>query len=72
MEGAEPLEVLGNGRVTGLRYRRPDGRVAEIGTDFVFIGTGERPDLSMYAPLGLKTDQDGFVVADAHILLVLA
>jgi 2-oxopropyl-CoM reductase (carboxylating) len=67
VEGAEPLEVLGNGRVTGVRYRRPDGQVAEIGTDFVFIGTGERPDLSMYAPLGLKTDQDGFVVADTHM-----
>jgi len=67
VEGAEPLEVLGNGRVTGVRFRRPDGTVAEIGTDFVFIGTGERPDLSMYAPLGLKTDQDGFVVADTRM-----
>jgi 2-oxopropyl-CoM reductase (carboxylating) len=67
IEGAEPLEVLGNGRVTGVRYLRPDGQVAEIGTDFVFIGTGERPDLSMYAPLGLATDQNGFVVADAHM-----
>ena len=67
VEGAEPLEVLGNGRVTGVRYLRPDGRAAEIGTDFVFIGTGERPDLSMYAPLGLSTDENGFVVADTHM-----
>ena len=67
VEGAEPLEVLGNGRVTGVRYRRADGEVAEIGTDFVFIGTGERPDLGMYARLGLKTDEHGFVVADTHM-----
>ncbi|HEV2931654.1 MAG TPA: FAD-dependent oxidoreductase [Streptosporangiaceae bacterium] len=67
IEGAEPLEVLGNGRVTGVRYLRSDGRAAEIDTDFVFIGTGERPDLSMYAPLGLATDENGFVVADTHM-----
>ena len=53
VEGAEPLEVLGNGRVTGVRYRAAGGEIGEIATDFVFIGTGERPDLSMYAPLGL-------------------
>jgi 2-oxopropyl-CoM reductase (carboxylating) len=68
VEGAEPLAVLGNGRVTGVRYRGPGGQVKEIGTDFVFIGTGERPDLSMYTPLGLKTDDNGFVVADTHML----
>ena len=53
VEGAEVLEVLGDGRVTGVRYRTPQGGVAEIDTDFVFIGTGERPDLGMYEPLGL-------------------
>jgi dihydrolipoamide dehydrogenase len=67
VEGAEPLEVLGNGRVTGVRYRTAGGEIAEIATDFVFIGTGERPDLSMYAPLGLETDDRGFVVADTHM-----
>jgi 2-oxopropyl-CoM reductase (carboxylating) len=67
VEGAEPLEVLGNGKVTGVRYLRPGGEVAEISTDFVFVGTGERPDLSMYATLGLATDEAGFVVADARM-----
>ena len=43
VEGAELLEVLGNGKVTGVRYRTPGGEVREIDTDFVFIGTGERP-----------------------------
>jgi len=63
--GAELLEVLGNGRVTGVRYRAPGGQVRQIDTDFVFIGTGERPDLSMYAPLGLATDERGFDAAVA-------
>ncbi|HEY1920908.1 MAG TPA: NAD(P)/FAD-dependent oxidoreductase [Streptosporangiaceae bacterium] len=63
--GSELLEVLGDTHVTGVRYRRPDGTEATIETDFLFIGTGERPDLSMYSALGLKTDDRGFVVADA-------
>ncbi len=65
--GAELLEVLGNGRVTGVRYQLPGGEVRQIDTDFVFVGTGERPDLGMYAPLGLATDERGFVIADTHM-----
>jgi dihydrolipoamide dehydrogenase len=67
VEGAELLEVLGNGKVTGVRYRAPGGEARQIDTDFVFIGTGERPDLSMYAPLGLATDERGFVITDTHM-----
>lgn len=63
--GTELTEVLGDGRVTGVRYRTPGGEIRQIDTDFLFVGTGERPDLSMYAPLGLQTDERGFVVADA-------
>ena len=54
-------------RVTGVRYRTAGGEARQIDTDFVFIGTGERPDLSMYAPLGLATDERGFVIADTHM-----
>lgn len=65
VEGAEPLAVLGDGRVTGVRYRSPAGGVVDIATDFVFVGTGERPQLGRYDRLGLKVDDRGFVVADA-------
>jgi len=65
--GAELLEVLGNGKVTGVRCRVPGGQIRQIDTDFVFVGTGERPDLTMYAPLGLATGERGFVVADTHM-----
>jgi dihydrolipoamide dehydrogenase len=63
--GTELVEVLGDGRVTGVRYRTAEGDIQQIDTDFLFVGTGERPDLSMYEPLGLKVDERGFVVADA-------
>ena len=65
LAGTELTEVLGDGRVTGVRYRTPGGEIRQIDTDFLFVGTGERPDLSMYAPLGLQTNERGFVVADA-------
>jgi 2-oxopropyl-CoM reductase (carboxylating) len=65
LAGTELVEVLGDGRVAGVRYRTPGGEIRQIDTDFLFVGTGERPDLSMYAPLGLATDERGFVVADA-------
>src|ERR1700745_3626025 len=52
LAGTELIEVLGDGRVSGVRYRTPGGEIRQIDTDFLFVGTGERPDLSMYAPLG--------------------
>jgi 2-oxopropyl-CoM reductase (carboxylating) len=64
LAGTELTEVLGDGRVTGVRYRTPGGEIRQIDTDFLFVGTGERPDLSMYHTLGLATDERGFVVAD--------
>ena len=67
IEGAEPIEVLGNGKVSGVTYQAADGQVRQIDTDFVFVGTGERPNLDMYAPLGLDIDERGFVVADARM-----
>jgi dihydrolipoamide dehydrogenase len=65
--GSKVALEYGSFRVTGVRYRLPGGEVRQIDTDFVFVGTGERPDLSMYAPLGLATDERGFVIADTHM-----
>jgi pyruvate/2-oxoglutarate dehydrogenase complex dihydrolipoamide dehydrogenase (E3) component len=63
-EGVEPVEILGDGSVTGVRYRTADGQIKQIATDFVFMATGERPDLKMYDALGLDVDDRGFVIAD--------
>ncbi len=65
LEGVEPLEVLGEGRATGVRYRGADGEIVDLPTDFVFVGTGERPDLKRLDALGLDTDERGFVRANA-------
>jgi dihydrolipoamide dehydrogenase len=67
-EGAEPLEVVGNGRVTGVRVRFADGSESTIEADFVFIGTGERPDTKPYVDaLGVAVDERGFVTVDARM-----
>jgi 2-oxopropyl-CoM reductase (carboxylating) len=64
VSGVEPVAILGTDRATGVRYRTADGRTVDVETDFVFVGTGERPDLTPYAALGLATDERGFVVTD--------
>jgi pyruvate/2-oxoglutarate dehydrogenase complex dihydrolipoamide dehydrogenase (E3) component len=63
-EGCEPLEILGDSTVTGVRYRNAAGKTVELATDFVFMATGERPNLKMYDALGLDVDDRGFVIAD--------
>ena len=65
IEGAEPLEVLGDGRTAGVRYRTAAGETVDLATDFVFVGTGERPDLKLYDALGLDIDERGFIRADS-------
>ena len=70
VEGAEPAEILGNGRVTGVVYRNADGNDVTIETDFVFIATGERPTQASQAfidLLGLETDDRGFVVVNKRM-----
>jgi dihydrolipoamide dehydrogenase len=65
LEGAAPLEVLGNGKVTGVRVRLADGSERTLDTDFVFIGTGERPDTRPYVDaLGVDVDDRGFITVD--------
>jgi dihydrolipoamide dehydrogenase len=70
IEGAEPAEILGNGRATGVAYRAPDGRDVTIETDFVFIATGERPTANTNAfieSLGVELDDRGFVVVNKRM-----
>jgi thioredoxin reductase len=58
LEGAEPIEVIGNGKVTGVRVRLADGSERTIDTDFVFMGTGERPHTQPFVDaLGVEVDE---------------
>lgn len=67
-EGIDPIEILGDSTVTGVRYRNAAGEIVDIKTDFVFMATGERPNMKMYDALGLDVDDKGFVIADRTML----
>lgn len=68
LEGAHPIEVFGDGRVEGVRVRLEDGSVAEIETDFVFLGTGERPHSQPFVDaLGVDVDQKGFIKVNSRM-----
>jgi dihydrolipoamide dehydrogenase len=69
VEGAEPLEILGEseGKVTGVRYRDADGVEHTIDADFVFLGTGETAESHQFEVLGLDLDDKGRIVVDKHM-----
>lgn len=68
LEGAEPIEVIGNGKVTGVRVRLADGSEKTIDTDFVFMGTGERPHTKPFVDaLGIEVDEKGFIQVDSRM-----
>lgn len=68
LEGAQPLEVLGNGRATGVVVRMADGSTQTLEADFVFVGTGERACSEPFVEsLGVQVDARGSVVVDARM-----
>ena len=68
LEEAEPIEVIGNGKVTGVRVRLADGTERTLDTDFVFLGTGERPHSQpLVDALGVEVDEKGFVQVDSRM-----
>lgn len=68
LEGAESLEVIGNGKVSAVRVRAAAGDEVSIDTDFVFLGTGEQPHSQPYVDaLGVQVDDRGFVTVDSRM-----
>lgn len=68
IEECNSLEVIGDERATGVRVRLPDGIERVLETDFVFIGTGERPNAKPFADaLGIELDNRGFVKVDSRM-----
>jgi len=68
IEGCTPLEVVGDERATGVRVRLADGTERVIETDFVFVGTGERPNTKPFVDaLGIDVDEKGFVKVNARM-----
>jgi dihydrolipoamide dehydrogenase len=68
LEGANPVEVVGNGRVAAVDVRLADGTVERLPADFVFLGTGERACSEPFvASLGVSTDERGSIAVDARM-----
>lgn len=66
--GTETLEVLGERRAEAVRVRLADGTIETIPTDFVFLGTGERPNSDPFVDaLGVEVDARAAVVVDARM-----
>jgi dihydrolipoamide dehydrogenase len=64
-ENAEPVAILGDGRVSGVRYRMADGTEHDVDCDFVFLGTGERALSQPFVDvLGVEVDDRGCIVVD--------
>jgi dihydrolipoamide dehydrogenase len=58
LDGVEPLEVLGNGRATGVTFRNAEGATETRECDFVFIATGEQAQSQPFVDaLGVEVDE---------------
>jgi 2-oxopropyl-CoM reductase (carboxylating) len=68
LEDAEPVEVLGNGRVTGVVVQLADGTRETLEADFVFMGTGERANSApLVEALGVEVDERGSIVVNRRM-----
>jgi 2-oxopropyl-CoM reductase (carboxylating) len=68
VEGVLPLEIKGTDHVESVTFRLPDGEIAEIATDFVFLGTGETPNSKLpHEWLGVELGPNQEIVVDAHM-----
>jgi pyruvate/2-oxoglutarate dehydrogenase complex dihydrolipoamide dehydrogenase (E3) component len=67
-EGAYPIEIKGSDRVERVTLQLADGETVEIETDFVFLGTGERPNSAPAVEwLGVETGPRGEIVVDKRM-----
>ncbi|MGH8972007.1 MAG: FAD-dependent oxidoreductase [Acidimicrobiia bacterium] len=58
IDGIEPLEVLGNGKAAGVRFRTREGTEETRDCDFVFVATGERALSKPFVDaLGVEVDE---------------
>jgi dihydrolipoamide dehydrogenase len=57
LEGVEPLQVLGNGKASGVEFRNAAGGIETRDCDFVFIATGEQACSQPFVDaLGVEVD----------------
>ncbi len=62
-----PLEILGNGKVEGLRCKKADGSEVEIACDMVILAIGQTKQSGFFQSIGIETDEKGRVVVNAQM-----
>lgn len=59
-----PIEILGNGSVTGLKCKKADGTELEIACDLVIKAIGQQKQVEFLQRLGLSLDEKGRVAVN--------
>lgn len=68
LEGAKPVSVNGDGSVRSVTVRLASGELVDLDTDFVFLGTGERPNSAeAKEALGIELDIRSRVVVNKRM-----
>lgn len=62
-----PIEILGNGKVTGLKCKKADGTETEIACDLVIKAIGQQKQVEFLQQLGLGLDEKGRVVVNENM-----
>jgi len=63
LEGVDPIEIMGDELVEGIRYRFRGDEITER-VDGIFIEAGAAPNNELALKLGLELDERGFVNVD--------
>jgi len=62
---SDVLEILGEKQVTRIKIKNnKDGKITEMNTDAVFVAIGETPNNQLSTQIGLKHDEQGYVIID--------
>lgn len=59
-----PIEILGNGKVTGLKCKKADGTETEIPCEMVIKAIGQQKQVEFLQQLGLNLDSKGRVAVN--------
>jgi dihydropyrimidine dehydrogenase (NAD+) subunit PreT len=62
-----PTEILGNGKVTGLKCKKSDGSEVEIACDMVILAIGQQKQVEFLEQLGVKLDEKGRVAVNENM-----
>lgn len=64
--GKTIVEVLGNGKVTGLKLQDKSGQQTDFKTDGLFLAIGHIPNSSLFKGL-INTDDEGYILTDGKM-----